>query len=64
VEDFQKLAELEINVKGAIVLAKYRLISWGCIVENAAPAGAVAVIIYSYPHDYSANYTKGVHLDF
>jgi N-acetylated-alpha-linked acidic dipeptidase len=27
VEDFQKLAELEINVKGAIVLAKYRLIS-------------------------------------
>jgi N-acetylated-alpha-linked acidic dipeptidase len=26
VEDFQKLAELGINVKDAIVIAKYRLI--------------------------------------
>ncbi|KAH8950988.1 hypothetical protein BDL97_09G001400 [Sphagnum fallax] len=63
VEDFQKLVELGINVKDAIVIAKYGSIYRGDIVENAAQAGAVAVIIYSDPQDYAANYTEGVYPD-
>jgi N-acetylated-alpha-linked acidic dipeptidase len=63
VEDFQKLVELGINVKDAIVIAKYGSIYRGDIVENAAQAGAVAVIIYSDPQDYAANNTEGVYPD-
>jgi N-acetylated-alpha-linked acidic dipeptidase len=60
-EDFQKLENLGINVKDAIVIARYGLIYRGDIVENAALAGAVAVVIYSDPQDYAANYTQGVY---
>jgi N-acetylated-alpha-linked acidic dipeptidase len=60
-EDFQKLAAMGIDVKGAIVLARYHAIYRGDIVENAANAGAVAAIIYSDPQDYAANYTQEVY---
>jgi N-acetylated-alpha-linked acidic dipeptidase len=54
---------LGINVKDVIVIARYGLIYWGDNVESAAQAGAVAVVIYSDPEDYAANYTQGVDLD-
>lgn len=58
-EDFQKLAQLGLKVEGAIVIAKYAKIYRGDIVENAAQAGAVAVVIYSDPLDYGNNATQG-----
>jgi N-acetylated-alpha-linked acidic dipeptidase len=60
-EDFQRLVAMGIDVKGAIVLARYHAIYRGDIVENAANAGAVAAIIYSDPQDYAANYTQEVY---
>ncbi|KAH8934801.1 hypothetical protein BDL97_18G103500 [Sphagnum fallax] len=60
-EDFQKLAAMGIDVKGAIVVARYHAIYRGDIVENAANAGAGAAIIYSDPQDYAANYTQEVY---
>lgn len=62
-EDFQKLAQLGVKVEGAIVIAKYGMIYRGDIVENAAQAGAVAVVIYSDPLDYGNNGTEGYYPD-
>lgn len=54
-EDFLMLAQIGVKVQGAIVIAKYGSIYRGDIVENAAQAGAVAVVIYSDPFDYRKN---------
>lgn len=62
-EDFQKLAQLGVQVEGAIVIARYGMIFRGDIVENAAKAGAVAVVIYSDPFDYGNNGTQGYYPD-
>lgn len=62
-EDFRKLSQLGVKVEGAIVIAKYGKIFRGSIVENAAQAGAVAVVIYSDPFDYAKNGTQGYYPD-
>jgi N-acetylated-alpha-linked acidic dipeptidase len=51
VDDLKKLAELGIDVKGAIVLTRYGKIFRGLKVRNAERAGAAGVIIYSDPAD-------------
>ncbi|XP_002992244.2 probable glutamate carboxypeptidase LAMP1 [Selaginella moellendorffii] len=58
-EDYQELELLGVDVRGAIVLARYGQIFRGDIVENAASRGAVAAIIFSDPGDYAANQTQG-----
>ncbi|KAG0622034.1 hypothetical protein M758_3G066300 [Ceratodon purpureus] len=62
-EDFEKLSQLGATVEGAIVIARYGMIYRGDIVENAARAGAVAVVIYSDPFDYGNNGTQGYYPD-
>jgi N-acetylated-alpha-linked acidic dipeptidase len=51
VDDFQKLAELGIDVHGRIALVRYGKIFRGLKVRNAERAGAAAVLIYSDPED-------------
>ena len=51
VDDLKKLAELGIDVRGKIVLARYGKIFRGLKVRNAERAGAAAVVIYSDPAD-------------
>jgi N-acetylated-alpha-linked acidic dipeptidase len=51
VEDFQKLAELGIEVRGRIALVRYGKIFRGLKVRNAERAGAAGVLIYSDPAD-------------
>ena len=51
VEDFQKLAELGIDVRGRVVLTRYGKIFRGLKVRNAERAGAAGVLIYSDPAD-------------
>jgi N-acetylated-alpha-linked acidic dipeptidase len=62
-EDFEKLFQLGVTVEGAIVIARYGMIFRGDIVENAALAGAVAVVIYSDSFDYGNNGTQGYYPD-
>ena len=62
-EDFKKLSQLGVIVKGTIVIARYGMIYRGDIVENAARAGAVGVVIYSDPFDYGNNGTQGYYPD-
>lgn len=62
-EDFQRLKELGVNVKGKIVLARYGRVYRGLKVLEATKAGAVGIILYSDPSDdgYAAGdmYPKG-----
>jgi N-acetylated-alpha-linked acidic dipeptidase len=51
VEDFQKLADLGIDVRGRIALVRYGKIFRGLKVRNAEKAGAAGVLIYSDPED-------------
>ncbi|KAJ7548570.1 hypothetical protein O6H91_07G017500 [Diphasiastrum complanatum] len=62
-KDFDKLKEIGIEVKGAIVIARYGGIYRGDVVLNSAKAGAVATIIYSDPEEYAANGTQGFYPD-
>jgi N-acetylated-alpha-linked acidic dipeptidase len=50
-EDFQKLDELGVSVKGKIVIVRYGANFRGIKVELAQMRGAVGVIIYSDPAD-------------
>uniref|UniRef100_A0A671FR77 N-acetylated-alpha-linked acidic dipeptidase 2 n=1 Tax=Rhinolophus ferrumequinum TaxID=59479 RepID=A0A671FR77_RHIFE len=66
-EDFFKLErELGINCTGKIVIARYGKIFRGNKVKNAVSAGAIGIIFYSDPADYSAPevqpYPKGWNL--
>jgi N-acetylated-alpha-linked acidic dipeptidase len=56
-EDFQKLAELGVSVKGKIVIVRYGANFRGIKVELAQQRGALGVIIYSDPAD--DGYVKG-----
>lgn len=56
-EDFKKLDELGVRVKGRIVLARYGKIFRGLKVQNAEERGAAGVLIYSDPAD--DGYMKG-----
>jgi len=50
-EDYEKLEQLGVSVKGAIVIAKYYH-SWrGVKPKVAAEHGAIGCLIYSEPHD-------------
>jgi N-acetylated-alpha-linked acidic dipeptidase len=51
VDDLRKLAELGVDVRGKIVLARYGKIFRGLKVRNAERAGAAGVVIYSDPAD-------------
>ncbi|KAM7086180.1 N-acetylated-alpha-linked acidic dipeptidase 2 isoform 2-T3 [Molossus nigricans] len=54
-EDFFKLErEMGINCTGKIVIARYGKIFRGNKVNNAVSAGAIGIILYSDPADYSA----------
>ncbi|KAM4859042.1 N-acetylated-alpha-linked acidic dipeptidase 2 isoform 2-T3 [Thomomys bottae] len=66
-EDFFKLErEMGINCTGKIVIARYGKIFRGNKVKNAMLAGAIGIILYSDPADYSAPgvqpYPKGWNL--
>ncbi|EPQ07184.1 N-acetylated-alpha-linked acidic dipeptidase 2 [Myotis brandtii] len=66
-EDFFKLErEMGINCTGKIVIARYGKIFRGNKVNNAMSAGAIGIILYSDPADYSAPevqpYPKGWNL--
>ncbi|KAM4850546.1 LOW QUALITY PROTEIN: N-acetylated-alpha-linked acidic dipeptidase 2-like [Urocitellus parryii] len=66
-EDFFKLErEMNINCTGKIVIARYEKIFRGNKVKNAMLAGAIGIILYSYPADYFAPgvqpYPKGWNL--
>jgi N-acetylated-alpha-linked acidic dipeptidase len=56
-EDFKKLEELGVSVKGKIVIARYGQNFRGIKAELAQQRGAVGVIIYSDPAD--DGYVKG-----
>eukprot|EP01018_Ginkgo_biloba_P004545 Gb_36799 [translate_table: standard] len=62
-EDYYTLREMGIDVRGAIVIAKYCMIYRGDIIENAANAGAIGVVVYSDPQDYGGNRTQGYYPD-
>jgi N-acetylated-alpha-linked acidic dipeptidase len=51
VDDFKKLTELGIDVRGKIALVRYGSIFRGLKVRNAERAGAAGVVIYSDPAD-------------
>ncbi|XP_020040135.1 N-acetylated-alpha-linked acidic dipeptidase 2 isoform X2 [Castor canadensis] len=66
-EDFFKLErEMNINCTGKIVIARYGKVFRGNKVKNAMVAGAIGIILYSDPADYSAPgvqpYPKGWNL--
>ncbi|XP_006903288.1 PREDICTED: N-acetylated-alpha-linked acidic dipeptidase 2 [Elephantulus edwardii] len=66
-EDFFKLErEMNINCTGKIVIARYGKIFRGNKVKNAMLAGAIGIILYSDPADYTApgveSYPKGWNL--
>lgn len=52
VKDFQVLKEMNVNVLGSIVLARYGKIFRGDIVKNAYDAGAAGVLIFTDRKDY------------
>ncbi|XP_076465735.1 glutamate carboxypeptidase 2-like isoform X2 [Babylonia areolata] len=56
IEDFNFLAtNLSINVTGRVVIARYGKIFRGDKVQNAERFNALAVILYSDPHDFNLN---------
>ncbi|MQM02849.1 hypothetical protein Taro_035620, partial [Colocasia esculenta] len=52
VEDYAVLRGMGVEVKGAVVLAKYGKLFRGDIVTNAQEAGAVAAVLYTDRKDY------------
>jgi len=63
-EDFKELTtNYSINVNGTIVIARYGQIFRGDKVANAQKFGAVAVILYSDPADYSIGQNVSVYPD-
>eukprot|EP00898_Chlorokybus_atmophyticus_P008184 jgi/Chlat1/8367/Chrsp80S09218 len=62
VEDFAKLKTLNVSVKGLIVLVRYGKIFRANKVDNAAHAGAAAVLLYSDPLDYAPHGTDAEHV--
>ncbi|KAL9249541.1 putative glutamate carboxypeptidase LAMP1 [Drosera capensis] len=52
VEDYVRLRELGVEVKGRIAVARYGRIFRGDIVNNAEEAGAVGVVVFSDRKDY------------
>jgi N-acetylated-alpha-linked acidic dipeptidase len=50
-EDFKKLEEMGVDVRGRIVLVRYGKVFRGLKVEEAQRRGAAAVVIYSDPAD-------------
>jgi len=50
-EDFDRLAQEGIDLRGSIVLVKYGKVFRGLKVSAAENAGAVGVLIYSDPGD-------------
>ncbi|XP_063400485.1 glutamate carboxypeptidase 2-like [Mytilus trossulus] len=61
--DFQKLKNLNINVSGTIVIAKYGKGFRGNKVKNAYEAGAIGIILYSDPGDYAPIGTNATYPD-
>uniref|UniRef100_A0A672FYN3 Glutamate carboxypeptidase 2 n=2 Tax=Salarias fasciatus TaxID=181472 RepID=A0A672FYN3_SALFA len=57
-EDFFHLKKMNVSVTGTIVIMRYGKIFRGNKVKNAQSAGAVGIILFSDPSDYSANGTK------
>jgi len=53
VEDFKKLRDMNISVSGHIVIAKYGKIYRGDKAKIAADEGAIGLILYTDPTDYS-----------
>eukprot|EP01018_Ginkgo_biloba_P000168 Gb_33027 [translate_table: standard] len=58
-EDYFTLRQMGIDLRGAIVIAKYGRVFRGDIIQNAASLGAVGVVVYSDPQDYGGNRTEG-----
>uniref|UniRef100_A0A0C9RJL7 TSA: Wollemia nobilis Ref_Wollemi_Transcript_14459_2317 transcribed RNA sequence n=1 Tax=Wollemia nobilis TaxID=56998 RepID=A0A0C9RJL7_9CONI len=58
-QDYAILRDAGVDPKGAIVIAKYGKIYRGDIVDLAAKAGAVGIVVYSDPEDYGGNRTQG-----
>ncbi|XXG57343.1 hypothetical protein AAC387_Pa03g4521 [Persea americana] len=55
VEDFERFAEMGVDVSGAVVLARYGMVFRGDIVRNAHDAGAVGVVLYTDSKDYGGD---------
>jgi N-acetylated-alpha-linked acidic dipeptidase len=52
-QDFEELARLGVDVRGAVVIARYGALFRGSKADNAHNAGAAALLIYSDPFDYA-----------
>ncbi|VDI26216.1 Hypothetical predicted protein [Mytilus galloprovincialis] len=62
VEDYRYLEDnTSVNVSGKIVIARYDKIFRGDKVQQATRHGAIGIIIYSDPADYSNGQTKDVY---
>lgn len=66
-EDYDRLAQMDVNVSGHIVIARYAKIFRANIVKLAEDNGAIGVVIYSDPFDYTDididnTYPKSVYL--
>ncbi|CAG2195791.1 NAALAD [Mytilus edulis] len=62
VEDYRYLEDnTSVNVSGKIVIARYGRIFRGDKVQQATRHGAIGIIIYSDPADYSNGQTKDVY---
>ncbi|XP_063430342.1 putative N-acetylated-alpha-linked acidic dipeptidase [Mytilus trossulus] len=62
VEDYRYIeANTSVNVSGKIVIARYGRIFRGDKVQQATRHGAIGIIIYSDPADYSNGQTKDVY---
>ncbi|XP_057843341.2 probable glutamate carboxypeptidase LAMP1 isoform X2 [Cryptomeria japonica] len=58
-KDYRRLAQMGVNVSGAIVIARYGDVYRGTVVRTAAKFGAIAVIMYSDPQQFGGNGTQG-----
>lgn len=56
-EDYETLQKKNVNLTGKIVIARYGNIWRGAKAQFAQQLGAIGVIIYNDPYDYSENYT-------
>lgn len=60
-EDFDKLEELGIDIKGRIALVRYTKIFRGLKVKHAQDRGAIAVVIFSDPTtDFGVDFAHGL----
>ncbi|KAH9322852.1 hypothetical protein KI387_017491 [Taxus chinensis] len=58
-EDYRMLAEIGVNVTGAIVIARYGDLYRGTVVKTAAKHGAIAAVLYSDPQQFGGNGSQG-----